>query len=94
MKSLLENYLEGDAWGKMFTFPKPEIRLRREYLTKSEYDEVMFLASQLAAKFGSSYFDNVMVNTEDEELRINRLHTIGSIYKMFKGIADIKEITV
>lgn len=60
MKSLLEIYLEGDAWGKMFTFPKPEIRLRREYLTKSEYDEIMFLASQLAAKFGSSYFDNVI----------------------------------
>ncbi len=60
MKALLEIYLEGDAWGKMFTFPKPEIRLRREYLTKSEYDEVMFLASQLSAKFGSSYFDNVI----------------------------------
>jgi ribonucleoside-triphosphate reductase len=60
MKTLLEIYLEGDAWGKMFTFPKPEIRLRREYLTKSEYDEVMFLASQLSAKFGSSYFDNVI----------------------------------
>jgi ribonucleoside-triphosphate reductase len=60
MKAILEQYCEGDAWGKMFTFPKPEIRLRRDYLTKSEYDEVMFLASQLSAKFGSSYFDNVI----------------------------------
>ncbi|MFX1491148.1 MAG: anaerobic ribonucleoside-triphosphate reductase [Promethearchaeota archaeon] len=60
MKALLECYLEGDAWGKMFTFPKPEIRLRRDYLTKSEYDEVMYLASKLSAKFGSSYYDNVI----------------------------------
>jgi len=27
-------------------------------------------------------------------LKKNRLHTIGSVYKTFKDIADIKEITV
>jgi len=36
----------------------------------------------------------VMVNTEDEALKNNRLNTIGSVYKTFKGVADIKEITV
>ncbi|WP_295420086.1 glycine--tRNA ligase subunit beta [Sulfurovum sp.] len=54
---------------------------------------------ELEALFGlkrelDSYFDNVMVNTEDEVLKANRLHTIGSIYKTFKSVADIKEITV
>ena len=55
--------------------------------------------TELEALFGlkrelDGYFDDVMVNAEDEALKVNRLHTIGSVYKTFKGIADIKEITV
>ena len=54
---------------------------------------------ELEALFGlkrelDGYFDDVMVNTDDDALKINRLHTIGSVYKTFKDIADIKEITV
>jgi glycyl-tRNA synthetase beta chain len=55
--------------------------------------------TQLEALFGlkrelDGYFDDVMVNAEDQALKKNRLNTIGSVYKTFKGIADIKEITV
>ncbi len=55
--------------------------------------------AQLEALFGlkselDAYFDDVMVNAEDEVLKQNRLNTIGSVYKSFKNIADIKEITV
>jgi len=55
--------------------------------------------TQFEALFGlkrelDGYFDTVMVNAEDEALKKNRLNTIGSVYKTFKGIADIKEITV
>jgi glycyl-tRNA synthetase beta chain len=55
--------------------------------------------AQFEALFGlkrelDGYFDDVMVNAEDEALKNNRLNTIGSVYKTFKGIADIKEITV
>ena len=55
--------------------------------------------TRLEALFGlkrelDTYFDDVMVNTEDEVLKRNRLHTIGSIYKTFRDIADIKEISV
>ena len=61
--------------------------------TYSDYNE------ELEALFGlkrelDGYFDDVLVNTEDEALKINRLHTIGSIYKTFRSIADIKEISV
>lgn len=54
---------------------------------------------ELEALFGlkrelDRYFDDVMVNTDDEALKTNRLHTIGSVYKTFKSVADIKEITV
>ncbi|MCF6244228.1 MAG: glycine--tRNA ligase subunit beta [Sulfurovum sp.] len=55
--------------------------------------------AQFEALFGlkrelDGYFDDVMVNSEDGALKKNRLNTIGSVYKTFKGIADIKEITV
>ncbi|MEN8726608.1 MAG: glycine--tRNA ligase subunit beta [Sulfurovum sp.] len=54
---------------------------------------------ELEALFGlkrelDGYFDDVLVNSEDEALTVNRLHTIGSIYKTFRNIADIKEISV
>ncbi|TNF44190.1 MAG: glycine--tRNA ligase subunit beta [Epsilonproteobacteria bacterium] len=54
---------------------------------------------ELEALFGlkrelDGYFDDVLVNTDDEALKTNRLHTIGSVYKTFRNIADIKEISV
>lgn len=56
-------------------------------------------SQRLDALFGlkrelDAYFDDVMVNTEDPALRTNRQHMIGSIYKAFREIADIKEITI
>ncbi|MDD5406790.1 MAG: glycine--tRNA ligase subunit beta [Sulfurovaceae bacterium] len=54
---------------------------------------------KLGALFGlknslDTYFDNVMVNSDDEVLKLNRQATIGAIYNSFKSIADIKEITI
>ena len=40
------------------------------------------------------YFDEVMVNVEDKAVKNNRLNMIASIYKSFKEIADIKEISI
>jgi glycyl-tRNA synthetase beta chain len=40
------------------------------------------------------YFDDVMVNAEDEAVKNNRKSTVASIYKSFKEIADIKEISI
>ena len=55
--------------------------------------------SHLEALFGlkpllDRYFDDVLVNEEDEKLRKNRQHMIASIYRSFREIADIKEITI
>ncbi|WP_457596556.1 glycine--tRNA ligase subunit beta [Hydrogenimonas sp.] len=55
--------------------------------------------SRLDALFGlkpqlDAFFDHVMVNAEEEALRRNRRHLIGRIYKAFRAIADIKEISV
>jgi len=35
-----------------------------------------------------------MVNSQDEALKTNRLNMIASIYKSFKEISDIQEITI
>jgi glycyl-tRNA synthetase beta chain len=35
-----------------------------------------------------------MVNAEDEKLRTNRRNLVGRIYKAFRNVADIKEISV
>ncbi|NKQ40681.1 MAG: glycine--tRNA ligase subunit beta [Sulfurovum sp.] len=56
---------------------------------KAEFEALFGLKREL-----DGYFDDVMVNAEDEALKMNRLNTIGSVYKTFKAIADIKEITV
>jgi len=41
-----------------------------------------------------NFFDNVLVNVEDEKIKHNRQSLIASIYKAFLDIADIKEITL
>jgi len=56
---------------------------------KTEFEALFGLKREL-----DGYFDDVMVNAEEDALKKNRLNTIGSIYKTFKDIADIKEITV
>jgi len=41
-----------------------------------------------------NFFDNVLVNVEDEKIKHNRQSLIASIYQAFLDIADIKEITL
>jgi glycyl-tRNA synthetase beta chain len=64
--------------------------IEKEYNSYSEKLSAMFaLKPQL-----DSYFDDVMVNVEDKEVKNNRKNTVASIYKSFKEIADIKEISI
>ncbi len=67
-----------------------------EKVLNSDYPDYK---TKLEALFGlkrelDRYFDDVLVNAKEEDLKRNRLHMIGSIYKTFRDIADIKEITV
>ncbi len=73
-KALMEVFLEGDAWGKPFSFPKPEIVLSNEFMSdpQAEYwkdhqyygmrvptrEELYILVTKLAIIYGSPYFDN------------------------------------
>lgn len=41
-----------------------------------------------------AFFDNVMVNAEDINVKTNRQNLIAQIYMAFRSIADIKEISI
>jgi anaerobic ribonucleoside-triphosphate reductase len=68
-KALMEVMLEGDAWGKPFSFPKPEISIEPEFMEEDEafnadhpdlpsYRDLYLLTFELASKFGTPYYDN------------------------------------
>ncbi len=56
---------------------------------EAELDALFALRPEL-----DSFFEKVMVNAEDEAVKINRKSLVGSIYKALLNIADIKEISV
>ena len=64
--------------------------MAKEY---NSYEEKLSAMFALKPKL-DKYFDDVLVNAEDEALKNNRKNSIGSIYKSFREIADIKEITI
>jgi glycyl-tRNA synthetase beta chain len=57
------------------------------------YEEQLTAMFALKPKL-DAYFDGVMVNAEDDAVRNNRKNTVASIYKSFREIADIKEISI
>jgi len=64
--------------------------ISKEYSSyEDELDALFALKPQL-----DNFFDNVFVNHENEDIKINRKNTIGKVYQAFKKIADIKEITI
>ncbi|MFA7084589.1 MAG: glycine--tRNA ligase subunit beta, partial [Arcobacteraceae bacterium] len=62
----------------------------KEYLTYDEELEALFALKPFLDKF----FDDVFVNHDNENIKINRKNLIGLVYQAFKKIADIKEITI
>lgn len=65
-------------------------------INAKSYDSYL---EELDALFGlkvelDNFFDQVLVNADDERVKANRKNLIGSIYKAFTKIADIKEITI
>lgn len=67
-----------------------------ERVANQSYDDYQ---SRLEALFGlkpelDTYFDKVMVNVDDETVQRNRQNMIASVYKTFRDVADIKEISI
>jgi len=70
--ALMNVMLKGDYWGKPFNFPKPEISIEPQFIEPDswvlefddkhpklpDYEELYDLSFELAAKYGTPYFDN------------------------------------
>ncbi len=54
--SLFNVYLEGDATGRPFFFPKPEIHMTEQFFKTEGNDEFLELVSKVAAEKGNPYF--------------------------------------
>ena len=82
--SLFSETIEGELYANY------QSTIQKSYANYEERLTSMFgLKHQL-----DSYFDDVMVNVKDKAIRENRKNMIASIYKSFREIADIKEISV
>ena len=56
LKALFEVYLDGDANGKTFFFPKPLLHINDESIKAEGWDEFFSLACKVASKQGITYF--------------------------------------
>lgn len=68
-KALMNVMIQGDNWGKPFNFPKPEVSIEPDFMNEDEifdklnpdipnYEQLYTIAFELAAKYGTPYFDN------------------------------------
>lgn len=56
VKGMFEVYLEGDAMGKTFVFPKPLLHINDEFFKTDGWEEFLDLTCQVASKQGITYF--------------------------------------
>ena len=82
--SLFEEDAERVLFGKY-----SELSAKSYESYEEELDALFSLKPEL-----DSFFENVMVNAEDEKVKNNRKALVASIYKSIYNIADIKEVTV
>ncbi len=83
-----ESLLQEDAEKALYDAYKEVVS--KEYESyEAELDALLGLKPQL-----DSFFDNVMVNVDDEALRNNRKNLVASVYKSIYKIADIKEVSI
>lgn len=86
--SVNESLFENDAERNLYESAKAVINA--EYQTLEERLDALFA---LKAPL-DTFFDNVMVNAEDLNVRANRKALVGMIYAEIYSIADIKNITL
>jgi len=56
LRALFEVYLEGDAMGKTFVFPKPLLHINEDFFRTEGHEEFLDLACRVAARQGITYF--------------------------------------
>lgn len=56
IKALFEVYLEGDALGRPFFFPKPNVHMTEKFFNTDGNEEFLYLISKVASVKGNTYY--------------------------------------
>jgi ribonucleoside-triphosphate reductase len=56
IKALFDVYYEGDALGRPFFFPKPNVHITEKFFITDGHDEFLHLISKVASEKGNTYF--------------------------------------
>jgi len=83
LKALFEIYMEGDAMGKTFVFPKPLLHLNDDFFKTPGWEEMLDLACEVASKQGITYF----LFDRGDEVRVAQCCRL----KLKLGEADLAE---
>jgi len=109
-KALMEVMLMGDATKKPFSFPKPEIAIEkcftepRDYVEEFDkahpelptYKDLYLLTFELASKFGTPYFDNMIPAHRSSETQISCMQCLTEDAKVIindSGNLRLKKIS-
>jgi len=83
-----ENLLSEDA-EKTLNSAYNEVNSKEYDSYEAELDALLGLKPQL-----DNFFNDVMVNVEDEAVKNNRKNLVASVYRSILNIADIKEVSI
>ncbi len=92
LKNIKENILTEHELALYQTAKKMEPALK-ELIEKRDYETFLNKISELSPKI-DSFFDNVFVMVEDEELKNNRLSLLAYIRKLFNLYGDFSKLVV
>ncbi len=85
--------LEEDVEKKLYSYFQDNISSIEEYLASSSYNQAMKILVS-ARSIIDNFFDNVMVNAEDETVKNNRYNLLYFVKSVFMKIADLEKIVV
>ncbi|NLL94972.1 MAG: anaerobic ribonucleoside-triphosphate reductase [Thermoplasmatales archaeon] len=54
--ALIDVYLEGDAMGRPFFFPKPDVHITEKFFKTEGHEEFLYKLCKLASEMGNTYF--------------------------------------
>ncbi len=62
------------------------------FVAESKYTETLNELAQLKTSV-DNFFEHVMVNVEDEQLRKNRMNLLTNLHNLFGQVADISRLS-
>jgi len=90
-KEINEALFESDSEKELFKQCKNVSSVVTDYITKGDYDKALKEIAGLRPAI-DNFFDDVMVMTDDDALRINRIALLAFIAGLFRNIADFSMI--